>query len=218
MAHTVAKVTSGQRMTIKEDFDEFKDVMLWVDIHTSGLTLDGGPKSLIVVGCLDVTLEHQAAIALLFDAGLYGSLMALLRVQTEALVRGLWFQECATDEDVRRFQKGKFDKTFAELITEYEAKIGTPEGVLSGFKRVAWKALNGFTHTGMHQITRRHSPGKVEANYSEEELGQSLGISGTLGLLACGTLLILGGRQDLVPAYFERADRFSKASRKSEQK
>jgi hypothetical protein len=82
---------------------------------------------------------------------------------------------------------------------------------------VAWKALNGFTHTGMHQITRRHSPGKVEANYSEEELAQSLGISATLGLLAGGMLLILGRRQDLIPAYFERLEQYGRTKGKFEE-
>jgi hypothetical protein len=65
-------------MTLKKEFEDFRDEMLWVNTHTSGLTLPADPRSLIVTACLDVTLEHQAAIALLFDSSLYGSMLALL--------------------------------------------------------------------------------------------------------------------------------------------
>ncbi|WP_408733226.1 DUF6988 family protein, partial [Burkholderia cepacia] len=56
----------------------------------SGLTLPADERSQLAIGCLDVTLEHQAAIALLHSSELYGSMMALLRVLSESLVRGLW--------------------------------------------------------------------------------------------------------------------------------
>ena len=111
--------------------------------------------------CLDVSLEHQAAIALLHASELYGSSLALLRSETEALVRGLWLQHSATEEDLERFKRGKVKQDFQELIDGFEQKTGDGPGVLSGLKERAWKAMNGFTHTGYIQVSRRHSPGFV---------------------------------------------------------
>ncbi len=182
---------------------------MWIDQHTSGLTLPADERSLLAIGCFDVALEHQAAIALLHSSELYGSALALLRVLTESLVRGLWLSECATDAQLQRFKKGSLNKKFAEFVTEIETKIGTPNGVLSGFKATAWTALNGFTHTGFHQVSRRHSPGKVEGNYLEEELAKALGVAGALGLIAGGQIIHMSGQQELLPTFFERMSAYA---------
>ena len=179
-------------------------LIAWIDQHTSGITLPADERSLIAVGCFDVAIEHQAALALLHSSELYGSAFSLLRVLTESLVRGLWILECATDSQIQKFKKGKLDKSFSELITEVENKIGTPGGPLSGFKTVAWSALNGFTHTGFHQVARRHSPGKIEGNYSERDLKNALGVTGALGLIAGGLVICMAGRDELLPAYHEQ--------------
>lgn len=180
------------------------EVMAWIDERASGVTLPADERSLLAIGCLDVAIEHQAAIALLHSSELYGSELALLRVLAESLVRGLWLLQCADDEQLQKFKRGKLDKTFSELITEIESSMGTPNGVLSAFKASAWTALNGFTHTGFHQVSRRHSPGRVEGNYSEDELTKALGVAGALGLIAGAQVVGMSDRKELVPAFFER--------------
>ncbi|MFN7506695.1 MAG: DUF6988 family protein, partial [Limnobacter sp.] len=72
------------------------------------------------------------------------------------------------------------------------------------FKATAWTALNGFTHTGFHQGSRRHSPGRVEGNYCEVELAKALGVAGALGLIAGAQIVSMSDRKELVPAFFER--------------
>ena len=186
------------------------DLIAWIDQHTSGVTLPADERSLLAIGCFDVAIEHQASIALLHSSQLYGSALALLRVLAESLVRGLWLLQCATDTQLRKFIKGKLDKTFAELVTEIEANMGTPNGVLSGFKATGWSALNGFTHTGFHQVSRRHSPGKVEGSYSEDELANALGVAGALGLIAGGQIIHMSDRQELLPEFFERMSAYAK--------
>lgn len=188
------------------------DLMMWIDQNTSGVTLPADERSLLVIGCFDVTLEHQAAIALLHSSELYGSALALLRVLTESLVRGIWLLECATDAQLKKFKNGKLDKKFVDFVTEVEASIGTPNGVLSSFKASTWTALNGFTHTGFHQISRRHTPGKVEANYSEDELAKTLGVVGALGLIAAGLIIHMSGRQELLTSFYERMSVYASAT------
>ena len=188
------------------------ELMAWIDEHTSGLSLAADERSLLAAGCFDVAIEHQAAIALLYSSELYGSAFALLRVLAESLVRGLWLLHCASDEQLQKFKKGRVDETFAQLIVKVEAQIGTPNGVLSGFKATAWVALNGFTHTGFHQVSRRHSPGKVEANYPEHELVKALGVAGALGLIAGGQIIGMSDRKELLPAFFERMTAYAKTA------
>jgi hypothetical protein len=186
------------------------DVISWIDEHTSGVTLPADERSLLAAGCFDVAIEHQAAIAVLSSSELYGSMLALLRVLSESLVRGLWLLHCATDAELQKFKKGRIDKTFGDLVTDFEATIGTPSGVLSGFKATAWKAMNGFTHTGFIQVTRRHSVGRVGANYFEDEIAKALGVAGALGLIAAGQVIGMSDRADLIPQFTERMSSYAK--------
>lgn len=178
--------------------------------HTAGFTLPADERTLLAIGCFDVALEHQGAITLLHSAGMPGSMLALLRVLTESLVRGLWLRECATELQLQKFTKGNLDKSFKSLVEEYEAKIGTPSGVLSGFKLSAYAQMNDFTHTGFLQVSRRHAPGLVGPNYPEEDLAKALGIAGALGLIAASQIIAIAGRQDLLPALFEKMSQYAK--------
>jgi hypothetical protein len=131
-------------------------------------------------------------------------------VLTESLVRGLWLHSCATDAELAKFKRGKLDKSFATLIEEYELKIGTPSGVLSNFKTTAWNALNGFTHTGFHQVSRRHAPGRIEGSYPDHEIAKALGVAGALGLIAAGQLLAISGQGHLLDAYNDKMNEYAK--------
>jgi hypothetical protein len=182
----------------------------WIDENTAGLSFPTDDRTMLALGCFDVAIEHQAAIALLTSASIYGSAFALLRVLTESLVRGLWLHACATDTELAKFKRGKLDKTFAALIEEYELKIGTPSGVLSNFKTSAWDALNGFTHTGFHQVSRRHTPGRVEGSYPDQEIAKALDLAGALGLLAAGQLLSMSGQDHLLDGYIDKISEYAK--------
>lgn len=197
-------------MQASTEYAALVDLIQWIDDHTAGLTLPADERSQLAIGCFDVALEHQAAITTLHSSELYGSTLAMLRVLTEAVVRGLWLYECANAAELTRFKKGRLNKSFDELVKEYEKKVGTPRGVLSGFKLSAWTQMNDFTHTGFLQVSRRHKPGRVEANYPEQDLTNALGVAGALGLIAAGQLIAIAGRGDLVPKYLERMSVYAK--------
>ncbi len=182
----------------------------WIDEHVSGVTLPADERSMLAAGCFDVAIEHQAAIAVLHSSALLGSMLALLRVLSESLVRGLWLLHCATDAELQKFKNSRIDKTFDDLIADFETKIGTPSGVLSGFKATAWKAMNGFTHTGFNQVTRRHAPGMVGANYPEDEIAKALGVAGALGLIAAGQVIGMSDRHDLLSKFSARMSSYVK--------
>ena len=181
----------------------------WSDENTAGLTFPTDDRTMLAIGCFDVAIEHQAAIALLAKAPMYGSAFALLRVLTESLVRGLWLHACATDAELDKFKRGKFDKSFQTLINEYELKIDTPSGVLSNFKTTAWDSLNGFTHTGFHQVSRRHAPGRVEGSYPDAEIAKALGVAGALGMIAAGQLIAMSGKVDWLDGYNKKMTEYA---------
>ncbi len=195
---------------VGSELRELLEVIKWIDDHTSGLMFPTDERSLMALGCYDVAIEHQASVALLANSELLGSAFALLRVQAESLVRGMWFQYCASDKDLARFKKGKMDQTFMTLINEVEAHIGTPSGILTNFKKTAWNALNGFTHTGYHQVSRRHANGKIEGTYSDQEISNALGLSGALGLITAGQLIGFSGDNELVHSLFRRMKTYAK--------
>lgn len=197
-------------MQTSTEHDALLDVIRWIDDHTSGLRLPSDIRSQLAIGCFDVALEHQAAITLLHSSELYGSMLALLRSLSEAVVRGLWLYSCASEAELTKFKKGKLDKSFATLIQEYEVKIETPSGVLSGYKLSAWNQLNDFNHTGFLQVSRRHKPGRVEGNYPDQDLKNALSAAGALGLIAAGQLIALADRHDLLPLFFEKMTAYAK--------
>ena len=190
------------------ELDKLMDVVAWIDDNTGGINLPSDEKSLLASGCFDSAIEHQAAIALLYNSSLYGSMLSLLRVITESLVRGLWILNCATEKEIAQFKKGKLEKHFGTLINEYETKIGDSDGILSQFKKTSWSPMNGFLHTGFIQVSRRHSPGKLGGNYDQIELSHALGVAGALGLIAAGQLIGMAGRSDLTQPFLKKMEEY----------
>lgn len=171
-------------------------VIAWIDQRFK-ITLPGNKRSRIACGCLDVALEHQAAIAVLCEHQLYGSLFSLVRVLVDAYVRGVWFHRCASEEDLNRFERDKLDKTFGAMVEEIEAKLGLQNSHLSVIKSSYWKALSSFTHTGFMQVVRRNSAQHTGPNYSDDEVVNTLNFSGILGLWSAAELANIADNHDL---------------------
>jgi hypothetical protein len=82
-------------------------------------------RSTSVVGIIDQTLEHHAAILLLLHSGMAGSAFALTRPVTEAVVRGVWLTACATDAEVMKFvNKDKIELTYGQMSEAIDATCG----------------------------------------------------------------------------------------------
>lgn len=191
-------------MTVDKAKRDIKDVVAWINATSTGIEISSDKRSQIASACFDVAIEHQAAIALLADAELYGSMLALFRVCKEAQVRGLWLFFCASEHAISRFEKGKIDKSFGELVKEIEENLGV--SALSNLKEKAWSAMNDFTHTGYIQVTRRHAPERLGSNYPDSDIIGCLRVSTILGLLASVQLVDMAGREDLVKLHFEKVN------------
>jgi len=199
-------------MQAETEYGALRDLIRWIDDHTAGLAFDATERNLLASGCFDVALEHQAAIALLYSSRLYGPAFALLRVLAESVVRGMWLLHCASEDELASFKHGKMNQTFDKLTKDVERAVGDTLQVLSGFKQTAWGSLNGFTHTGMHQVSRRHKPGRVEGNYPDDELAKALGVAGALGMIAALQLVGMAGNDELASKFLVRMNEYSKPS------
>jgi hypothetical protein len=204
---------SNPPLTPAQEQTALQEVVTWINANTTNIPLPTDERSLIAQGCLDVAIEHQAAILLLHKAELLGSMFALLRILAESLVRGIWLMNCATEAELKRFKQRGIEKEFGALIAEIEAQPGHTNQALSTMKITGWKALNDFTHTGYSQVLRRHGTGFVGGNYPEEEVAKVLSVAGALGLVAAGALIQMIGKPELGVAAIERMEQYANRKR-----
>jgi len=69
-------------------------------------------------------------------------------------------------------------------------------GFFQNFKKLAWKALNSYTHTGMLQIGRRFTGHEVVNNYGEGEIYEMTTTVTTCVLVVISRFLAKQGHSD----------------------
>lgn len=191
---------------------ESEALIQWLDSRIHGLQMPSSFRFRLAGGCLDVALEHQKAIVLLISGELYGSAFAISRLLLEAYVRGVWLHQCASDNDLKRFEVGSFDRTFGNLVEDIEKLEGFSVGVLSAVKKNSWAAMCGFTHTGFGQVVRRNKESTIEPNYEEAEVLEMLAFADGIGLMAAVQIAHLANDNALAGALLDRARAAAKLS------
>lgn len=177
-------------------------------LKIEGLEFPASDRNRLAAACFHQALEHHEAIVLLVRRRLIGSALALVRPLFEIYVRAIWLGNCATESDLVRFQKGKLEKEFAELVSDIESHEGYSVGVISGVKKTSWRAMNDFTHGGPLQIIRRITEDSIAANYSPEEIQEAITFAGAIGLLATSEIALLAGRLDIVTELLEEMKKY----------
>lgn len=153
-----------------------------------------------------LALEHASSSLELIDGGRLNSAMALMRPQFETLVRGIWLAHAASDLWVEKLaqpltvsseKQANDGPTPAEMLKQLEAGSDSPHAIvdqLKEFKAVLWKPLSGFTHGGIHPLSRQvtgYSPQLV--------LGALRNSNGLLGLTAQLMSLMTGDVTQMGP-------------------
>ena len=185
-------------MTIDSHLKKQIEIARWINDHLARpFSVDR--KRQLALACFDLAIEHHAAICLLCTSELYGSVYALLRVEFEALGRGLWLAHVAKDEDADKYEKDKLDISFGALLNLVESQVGLPKGPLSALKSKHWSIFCSFTHTGYQALVRRVTQTHTgPVNYPAEEVISALNLAGTFALLAAAELSSMAGDHDLV--------------------
>jgi hypothetical protein len=129
--------------------------------------------------------HHEAILTLLTHNRLVGSAFTLFRPLVETAYRGLFTGFLATDEEVRKITKGdqpygEWNKLAARLDEKFQY-----DGVFTMYAGPAWKALCGYTHTGLEQLSSRIQPdGKVQPRYEVDEINELINSSTSALVLA----------------------------------
>jgi hypothetical protein len=124
------------------------------------------------------------------------------------ILEGLWLLHCASERDLKRFTKGKLDKSFDSLIKEIEKLERYNFGVLSRVKTSSWSAMNSYTHSGSLQVLRRNSAETIEPHSAEDEIVEVLNFANAVGLLSAVESALLSGSTELANSIRDKAKAF----------
>ncbi len=186
-------------------FSQCKESMIWVQQHLDGLTLaEPSKRSHLAGGCLHACIEHGTAIVVLVGEGLNGSALALVRLQFEAYLRGIWLAQCASDSEVDKAARDDFPK-IDSIIRSLE-KPGLLDGsFLSMIKRDSWKPLNSLTHTGYQQIGPRLKKDGIGSYFDDDQIRTALNWAEALAVLGAVAFAGLAKDEQLALNLLERA-------------
>jgi len=114
-----------------------------------------------------MSVEHAAGAIALHTIGMPNAAMALFRPQFETLIRGVWLVEAADEKWVRQYHEPLSEESaraadlapgvkvmFDELLKLEDPRVKGIVGHLDEYRAQSLRALNSFTHGGMHPISR----------------------------------------------------------------
>ncbi|MEE8387373.1 MAG: hypothetical protein V3R65_02255, partial [Acidiferrobacterales bacterium] len=115
-----------------------------IDSTMDGLSFDGETKSLVFNGFLHLSLEHFGSIVLLMRSSMVASAAALLRPQYEAVIRGLYFYECAEDNEIEAFLDGKEPEKLYKMVEGVGEQFSIEKNPLINVYNVLKKEMHSF--------------------------------------------------------------------------
>jgi hypothetical protein len=161
-----------------------------------------------------LSLEHWNAVRRLLAGGFLPSALIVHRAQFEATVRSVWALYGASDNEVSRLNESELTPESEQaaknlpqvqdmmVILSKKAPVHA-YGALERFKVNSWKALNSYTHAGIHPL-RRH-----ERGYPVDLVLSALNNANGLAVLACMRAVVLAGAQPLQRAVLDLATKYS---------
>ena len=183
--------------------DEFDRAVRWADESRAVLDgLDFKTTNRLRISCTyhRIALDHQVSILVLAQNSLMVSAKALLRPQFDAFVRGVWFKDRATEEQIRDFlDKGEGSRVPPRYEVLFKAldTVGRFDFSFTHLYKNFLPMFHDFTHGGLHQIAAFNSADSIESNFTPEDALATLRSSATLGFLACNELAGNCQRDDL---------------------
>ena len=110
--------------------------------------------------CLAIAYNRYRSIVLLVEHGHYGSAYALVRVFSEAYMKGIWLWNCASDEVIENFYQRKdgeeYGKPFRQLAEDVWKTIDSTSPVASYY--YSWYSfMSSGPHTGNTLLSIRNS-------------------------------------------------------------
>ena len=205
MSDELEVMSVEQSAEIQAAVTRSEELIQWIDHSINGLDIPSDDRSCLGAGCIDVALEHEKAIIVLVARSLFAPALALMRLTFEAYVRGMWLLHCASDQELKEFQRDKLDRTFNSLIEDLEKLDAYSSKVLSAAKASSWKALNSFTHTGFLQAVRRITPKQIAPRYRESEILRTIGFADAIGIMCTIEIAGMASNNALAQSALEKS-------------
>lgn len=172
-----------------------------VDNRLDGLSLSGELKARVLNGLLHLSLEHFGSIVLLMRSNMSASAAALLRPQYEAVMRGIYFYECAEEKEIELYVNGKDPERPSKMVGCIEGQFSIEKNPLTSIYTVLKKEMHSFTHGGIEQLQRRYSDSELVSNYSEAEKTRLITVAHVLAIFAATFTAAVAGRDDLAQSF-----------------
>ncbi|WJG23730.1 DUF6988 family protein [Vibrio furnissii] len=180
--------------------EKSKRNLLQLEEALNHIQLPRTDRVMVASSYYSICMEHYRSILTLLELRLYSSASALLRCLFESYVKGLWFYYCSTDADINLLRRDKFERKFGTLVDDIEkAKV---KG-LSSAKKNNWGTLNGLTHSGAGQVSRRISGDKICSNFDENFIQDAMRFANNYGLLVAGELALISDNKKAQSAVLE---------------
>jgi hypothetical protein len=174
-------------------------------------TIDSQRVQISDTAC-SLAIEHWHAVRSLLELGLLPSALVVHRSQFESLVRSVWLSYAACNSDLTKLtatldleseQAAKNIPTVNVMMQHIQQKApAAAYSALARFKEHNWKALNSYTHAGIHPL-RRHADG-----YPKALLSAVLCNANGLGVMSCMQALALSGAQPMQQHVLEIAAKY----------
>jgi hypothetical protein len=133
-------------------------------------------RTILVIGLVELALEHHQAIWLLRERELNGAALAIIRLEYDAMLRALWLRAVATEEQVEQASRDELDWRRIRIRDDIKrVYFGTAnlDKVFDSLDR-AWKAWCSYTHSGALQLSHRFTLNQVKPDYSPRDIAQGL--------------------------------------------
>lgn len=188
-------------MQVMEDIFEESERLVQELLPIIELPLIDSDRVRIADTACSLSIEHWHAVRGLLELGLLPSALVVHRTQFESLVRCVWLTWPARDEDLAKLsatldleseQAAKNMPTVNGMMQAIQEKApANAYAALDRFKERNWKALNSYTHAGIHPL-RRHEEG-----YPVELIHNVMCNANGLGVMSCMQAVVLSGAQPL---------------------
>lgn len=191
-------VTTPQSDILKAGIAKGDELLRRIQQMLNGVELKGDHRHRIPAQLFDLSLDHASGILRLISVMNYASAFALVRCEFECFVRGAWLHHRATDAEIERFiEKDEIGLKFGDLLEALEKAPPFEDKFLSSVKEKAWTPMNGYTHGGIHQVSRRLQANYIEPVFEDEAVLEAVQFAGTMAIIAIGEIATLAGRRDL---------------------
>jgi hypothetical protein len=150
----------------------------------------GTLRTYLALGFISQLLEHHDAALLLIRHEMLGTAFSLTRAAVEGMLRGVWLDNCASDQQLEDFARtDDFPlRPAIRLPKAVDQKFGT-NGYFERLHDRSWKLLNSLAHTGRAQLTHRFTGSLAKPSYTDKHIIQATHAMNTCTLILVSKFL-----------------------------